>query len=405
MMASVCSGGDNSETFPVSNGTKQGCVLAPVLFALFFSVMLKHAFSDFDKGISFQFRTSGGLLNLTGQSFRAKKKTRLELLRDFLFADDCALIAHSVEEMQEIVDKFSKAASAFGLTISIKKTVLMHQPKPKTPPVGINSSDIKINGVSLENVSKFCYLGGTVNSHATLDDEINTRIAKASQAFGRLKHRLWEEHDIKLDTKISVYRSAILSCLLYGAETWVPYFRHIKKLDSFHMRCLRSICNIRWDDKRSNEYILTKCKISGIESMLMKTQCRWAGHVVRMTEDRIPKILLYGQQQLGKRKRGRPLLRYKDRLRHTLKAFEIDLNDWESLCLDKPRWRKLLHDKSKDFERARQAHRKDLRRNADVRRQLPATRAITCEICNFSARSKAGLRLHSRKHRSNETDY
>ena len=52
----------------------------------------------------------------------------------------------------------------------------------------------------------------------------------------------------------------------------------------------------------------------------MKIQCRWTGHVVRMEDDRIPKIFLYGQQEIGVRYRGRPLLRYKDRLRHTLKA-------------------------------------------------------------------------------------
>ena len=46
MRASVVSNGGSSEQFDVTNGTKQGCVTAPVLFALFFSVMLKHAFAD-----------------------------------------------------------------------------------------------------------------------------------------------------------------------------------------------------------------------------------------------------------------------------------------------------------------------------------------------------------------------
>ena len=31
--------GDLSEPFPISNGVKQGCVLAPTLFSIFFSIM------------------------------------------------------------------------------------------------------------------------------------------------------------------------------------------------------------------------------------------------------------------------------------------------------------------------------------------------------------------------------
>jgi hypothetical protein len=63
MRASVGSNGETSDSFNVTNGTKQGCVMAPVLFALFFSVMLKYAFADVESGVKFQFRTSGGLFN------------------------------------------------------------------------------------------------------------------------------------------------------------------------------------------------------------------------------------------------------------------------------------------------------------------------------------------------------
>jgi hypothetical protein len=48
MKAAVLSDGDFSDPFDVCNGTKQGCVMPPVLFALFFSVRLPHAFSECD---------------------------------------------------------------------------------------------------------------------------------------------------------------------------------------------------------------------------------------------------------------------------------------------------------------------------------------------------------------------
>ena len=43
-------------------------------------------------------------------------------MRELLFADDSALVAHSAEEIQKIVDAFSDASNAFGLKINIKKT-------------------------------------------------------------------------------------------------------------------------------------------------------------------------------------------------------------------------------------------------------------------------------------------
>ena len=70
MRASVVTNGESSDPFDVTNGTKQGCVMAPVLFALFFSVMLKYAFADVDNGVELKFRTSGGLFNQ--QRFKAK---------------------------------------------------------------------------------------------------------------------------------------------------------------------------------------------------------------------------------------------------------------------------------------------------------------------------------------------
>ena len=46
-------------------------------------------------------------------------------MRDFLFADDAAIVAHSAEDLQQLMNRFSKACQDFGLTISLKKTQVM----------------------------------------------------------------------------------------------------------------------------------------------------------------------------------------------------------------------------------------------------------------------------------------
>ena len=198
MRASVVSNGESSDPFNVTNGTKQGCVMAPVLFALFFSVMLKYAFADVDSGVELKFRTSGGLFNQ--QRFKAKTLLRQAIIRDLLFADDAALCATSREKVQLLVDKFSAACKAFGLTISIKKTEVIHQPRPtpkqvhgvkQRPPVhNFPEFPIKVDGKDLKYVKSFTYLGSKVNWNASLDDKIINRVAKATSSFGKLRQRL-----------------------------------------------------------------------------------------------------------------------------------------------------------------------------------------------------------------------
>ena len=320
MKASVLSDGQSSDPFDVTNGTKQGCVMAPVLFALYFSLMLKYAYGDLEKGVKFEFRTTGGLHNQ--QRLNAKTKTRIAMILDLLFADDAALVATSLEEAQELLDRFSAAYKAFVLTIGVKKTEVVHQPKPtpkqKKGIIQQQSIDkfpsipITVDGKSLKYVRSFEYLGSKINCCASLDDEIVNRISKASNAFRKLRHRLWNERSVSIQTKVSVYRAVVLTTLLYGSESWTPYRAHIEKLDIFHKRCLRTICGYTLEDHITNTDLFTKSGIGGIESFLIQSQLRWVGHVVRMEESRIPKILMYSQLQSGARNVGRPLLRYKE---------------------------------------------------------------------------------------------
>ena len=84
-----------SRPFKITNGVKQGRVLMPTLFTFFFS-MMQHVTEDLDDkdGIYIRFRTDGCLFNL--RHLLAHTKTKEKLIRELLFIDDAALVAHTV---------------------------------------------------------------------------------------------------------------------------------------------------------------------------------------------------------------------------------------------------------------------------------------------------------------------
>ena len=91
------------------------------------------------------------------------------------------------------------------------KTEVMHQPTPRKPYVEPN---ININAQRFNLVDKFTDLGITLSRTFVIDDEINTRLAKASAAFGRLHKNVWDRRGITTETKIKVYKAVVLTTML-----------------------------------------------------------------------------------------------------------------------------------------------------------------------------------------------
>ena len=158
-------------------------------------------------------------------------------------------------KMQGAVYRMSKACDNFQLTISTKKTEVVHQPAPGKP---YSETNISVYGQKLQVVDKFTYIGSTLSRAVHFDDEVTARAAKASVAFGRLRTNVWERNGTRLDTKLKVYKAIVLPTLLYSCETWTVYQRHAKKLNHFHLSCLRKILKIRWQDKIPDTEVLKR---------------------------------------------------------------------------------------------------------------------------------------------------
>lgn len=72
-MASVSDSGQLSETFGVTNGVKQVCLLAPAPFSIFLSAMLDETFRGIGEGIYIRSGQDADLFNMA--HFRAKTKS------------------------------------------------------------------------------------------------------------------------------------------------------------------------------------------------------------------------------------------------------------------------------------------------------------------------------------------
>ena len=113
MLARVQNDGEFSDPFPVTNGVKQGCVLASTLFSMIFSAMLTDGYQEGDNGIPIWYRFDGKLFNL--RRLQAKSKVQTEVLNEFLFADDMSEGAPTEEKMQKGVDQVSDSCDSYDL--------------------------------------------------------------------------------------------------------------------------------------------------------------------------------------------------------------------------------------------------------------------------------------------------
>ena len=390
MKVQVRYGCDLSDSFMVSRGVKQGCVLAPILFNIYVQCITRMLAAQLEEHhlISLNYRTDRNLFDL--QKLKAKTKISQTSLLELQYADDCALVADSAQDLQHVLDLVSSLYTRLGLKINVQKTEYIQISQD-------SSTDLSIEDSSIKKVECFRYLGSNMSSNCCLDDEINYRICKGTSAFGRLNSMVFKNHNLKIQTKISVYNAVVVSALLYGSETWTLYRRQLKNLEKFHMNSLRRILNVTWRDKVPNTEILRRTGCVSLENTINRNLLRWLGHVIRMDETRLPKQLLYGELTQGRRSAGGQLKRYKDAAKKILKACHMEPTRLEAQASNRQQWRTLTKAGLALFEEDRTRWLNE-RRERRHRENTSTGPDYPCPECGRSCRSRIGLASHMRAH-------
>ena len=152
-------------------------------------------------------------------------------------------------------------------------------------------------------------------------------------------------------------------------------------------------------DYVTNVEVLQQAEITSIEAILLKSQLRWARHISRMDDHRLPKTALYGEPSTGHRDRGAPKKRSKDSLKKSLSASHIDHRQWSTLAADRVTWRQTIHQAVSSFEDSRKNNLKEKRRRRKNREASAAVPDVTfdCSRCGRTCLSRIGPVSHDQK--------
>ena len=322
----------------------QGSVLSPLLFII--------------------------VMEALSQNFRG-------LPMELLYADDLVLMAESEEELVVKIRKWKAGVEDKGLRVNMGKTKVMRcrvdagqvQKSGKYPcgvcskGVGSNSiqcttcnawvhkrcsgvagslghvsqyrcvkctgggNPVKIeaqqrlslgDGLSLECVEKFCYLGDMIGAGGGAGEAARARVRCAWAKFKELAQIL-TSRGAPLKVKGKVYRVYVQRVLVYGSETWPLKVEDMQRLQRTERMMVRWMCGVSLKQRIASEELNRRLCIESVAVIVRRGRMGWFGHLERKdTRDWVSACRRF--EVTGEKLKGRGRKTWGECVRHDLRS-------------------------------------------------------------------------------------
>ena len=379
-----------SEPWIPLRGLREGCPSSPPLFNIFHQAPMRTASRrrkeiaatrDEDPGLVYSFVPGSNFPNVKlweSHNSEAKKK----VVDKGLFADDTA----GVGKQKELET---------GITIMKEEMARIEEMNNE------DKEEILIFGTEEGNAIRMLgsYIGDKV--------DLAQRKKRGNLAWIKVKRQL--KHS-KMSKKIQarVVEAVVESTMLFDCNVRVWYIRDIKKMQSQVDKMYRYIWSSKkqpplmqmQEDNVNMQDIRNKLGIKSMRWKIEKRVLQRIGHVFRMQDDRLVKNVTLGwltdleaYPKIPGKKRKTVL--YWKRL---VKEAGLDSSKMGQLTQDRKVWRSLINERMKYLEEWERKGAKSFQGVERGNRNIVAERdeIFTCDYCQKSCRSKAGLIAHIR---------
>ena len=113
-----------------------------------------------------------------------------------------------------------------------------------------------------------------------------------------------------------------MTVVMYSSEVWALVKTEKNLLKVFQRNRLRIVLGTRLTDRISNRKLYGKCASIPFSRAIIRERLRLLGQILRMKDDRLPKIVLVGQPSRAKRKAIRPRMGWEDVVTNNLRKIE-----------------------------------------------------------------------------------
>lgn len=206
--SAVWYGEDLSAYFETYSGVKQGCLISPLLFALFLDDLHDEL--------------EGGLI-IDGVKIRI-----------LLYADDIVILADNPTVLQRMITNLERYCKEWNMTVNMDKSeIVVFRQGGKLA----SNEAWKFNNLPVKISNSYTYLGVKFTSKMSFTSHIEERTNKAKTSIYGAWEKLLKDDNASVQVKIAMFKSAIRSIQCYAGQVFgYGYEENINSLQLFFLK-------------------------------------------------------------------------------------------------------------------------------------------------------------------------